>query len=65
MRVLLDTNAYSALRLGDSVVAEQLRRSEEVLMSVIVAGDAQESGIGQSRGFPHPGRSLRGTRVAG
>ena len=40
MRVLLDTKAYSALRLGDSVVAEQLRRSEMVLMSVIVGSCA-------------------------
>jgi tRNA(fMet)-specific endonuclease VapC len=39
VRVLLDTNAYSALRLGDGVVTEQLRRSEKVLLSVIVAGE--------------------------
>jgi len=39
VRLLLDTNAYSALRLGDSVVAAQLRRSEKVLLSVIVAGE--------------------------
>jgi tRNA(fMet)-specific endonuclease VapC len=39
VRVLLDTNAYSALRRGDGFVAEQVRRSDEVLLSVIVAGE--------------------------
>lgn len=39
MRVLLDINAYSALRRGDSFVAEKVRRSEKVLLSVIVAGE--------------------------
>ena len=39
MRVLLDTNAYSALRRGNQVVAEHVRRSEEVLLSSVVAGE--------------------------
>jgi len=39
VRVLLDTNAYSALRRGDQVVADYVRRSEEVLLSSIVAGE--------------------------
>ncbi|HEY0512838.1 MAG TPA: type II toxin-antitoxin system VapC family toxin [Thermoanaerobaculia bacterium] len=39
MRILLDTNAYSALRRGHEFVAEQVRRSEEVLLSAVVAGE--------------------------
>jgi tRNA(fMet)-specific endonuclease VapC len=39
VRVLLDTNAYSALRRGNQVVADYVRRSEEVLLSSIVAGE--------------------------
>lgn len=39
MRLLLDTNAYTALRRGRNVVAEQVQRSESVLVSVIVAGE--------------------------
>lgn len=39
MKILLDTNAYSALRRGDERVAEHVRRSEEVLLSAVVAGE--------------------------
>lgn len=39
MRVLLDTNAYSALRRGHDFVAEQVRSSEEVLLSSVVVGE--------------------------
>lgn len=39
MKVLLDTNAYSALRRGHEAVAEQVRSSEEVLLSSIVVGE--------------------------
>jgi tRNA(fMet)-specific endonuclease VapC len=39
VRVLLDTNAYSALRRGHEFVVEQVRRSEEVLMSLVVVGE--------------------------
>lgn len=39
MKVLLDTNAYSALRRGHEAVAEQVRNSEEVLLSSIVVGE--------------------------
>lgn len=39
MRVLLDTNAYSALRRGHEVVADYVTRSEEVLVSAVVAGE--------------------------
>jgi tRNA(fMet)-specific endonuclease VapC len=39
MRVLLDTNAYTALLRGHSDVAGLVRRSEEVLISPVVAGE--------------------------
>lgn len=39
MRALLDTNAYSALRRGNEVVAEHVRGSEEVLLSIVVVGE--------------------------
>lgn len=39
MRVLLDTNAYTALFRGHPEVSRLVRRSEEVLISPIVAGE--------------------------
>ena len=39
MRVLLDTNAYSALMRGDEAVAERVRRSERLYLSAIVVGE--------------------------
>jgi tRNA(fMet)-specific endonuclease VapC len=39
VRAILDTNAYSALRRGNEVVAEHVRGSEEVLLSIIVVGE--------------------------
>jgi tRNA(fMet)-specific endonuclease VapC len=39
VRILLDTNAFSALRRGDRFVTAQVTRAEEVLLSVIVAGE--------------------------
>ena len=39
MKILLDTNAYSALRRGHEFVTEQVRRSEEVLLSIVVIGE--------------------------
>lgn len=39
MKVLLDTNAYSALLQGHELVAEQVRSSEEVLLSTVVVGE--------------------------
>lgn len=39
MKVLLDTNAYSALRRGNEHVARQVRNSEEVLLSAVVVGE--------------------------
>jgi tRNA(fMet)-specific endonuclease VapC len=39
MRVLLDTNAYSALMRGHREAAVLVRRSLEVLLSTVVAGE--------------------------
>jgi len=39
VRVLLDTNAYTALFSGHAGVAARVRRAEEVLLSSIVAGE--------------------------
>jgi tRNA(fMet)-specific endonuclease VapC len=39
VKVLLDTNAYSAFRRGHEFVAEQVRNSEEVLLSIVVVGE--------------------------
>jgi tRNA(fMet)-specific endonuclease VapC len=39
MKVLLDTNAYSALMRGHAEVADRVRRAEDVLLSTIVAGE--------------------------
>jgi len=39
MKVLLDSNAYSALMRGDQSVADRVRKSEEILISAVVAGE--------------------------
>lgn len=39
MRLLLDTNAYSALGRGHGATADLLRRAEEVLFSTVVLGE--------------------------
>ena len=39
MRLLLDTNAYSALFRGDPAVARRVQKAEQVLVSTIVAGE--------------------------
>ena len=39
MKVLLDTDAYSALKRGHPGVADVVRQSEEVLLSTVVAGE--------------------------
>jgi tRNA(fMet)-specific endonuclease VapC len=39
VRLLLDTDAYSALKRGHAVVADLVRRSDEVLISTVVAGE--------------------------
>lgn len=39
MKILLDTNAYSALRRNNESIAELVREAEEVLLSTVVAGE--------------------------
>lgn len=39
MRLLLDTNAYSAMRRGHPDVAQHLRTATEIVMSVVVLGE--------------------------
>ncbi|MBM4396261.1 MAG: type II toxin-antitoxin system VapC family toxin [Deltaproteobacteria bacterium] len=39
MRILLDTNAYSALMRGHAGVADRVRGAEEVVVSAVVAGE--------------------------
>jgi tRNA(fMet)-specific endonuclease VapC len=39
VKILLDTNAYTALRRGHEVVADHVRQAEEVLFSAVVAGE--------------------------
>jgi tRNA(fMet)-specific endonuclease VapC len=39
MRILLDTNAYSALLRGHDEVADRVRRAEGVVLSTVVAGE--------------------------
>ena len=39
MRILLDTNAYSALMRGHAEVANRVRRAEGIILSTVVAGE--------------------------
>ena len=39
MKVLLDTNAYTALFRGHKGIASRVRGAEQVLISVVVAGE--------------------------
>lgn len=39
MKVLLDTNAYSALMSGRSEIIDRIRRAERVFLSTIVIGE--------------------------
>jgi len=39
VRLLLDTDAYSALKRGHTTTVGLVRRSEEVLLSTVVAGE--------------------------
>ncbi|MFP4562909.1 MAG: type II toxin-antitoxin system VapC family toxin [Spirochaetia bacterium] len=49
MRVLLDTNAYTALMAGDTRIAEILSESEIVLLSAVVIGELYDGFRGGSR----------------
>ncbi len=39
MKLLLDTNAYSAMLRGDQAIAKRVQEAEQVVMSVIVMGE--------------------------
>jgi tRNA(fMet)-specific endonuclease VapC len=39
VKVLLDTNAYTALLRGHAGVADRVRRADQVLLSTVVAGE--------------------------
>jgi len=39
VRLRLDTNAYAALFRGNDLVADRVRRAEQVLISAVVAGE--------------------------
>jgi tRNA(fMet)-specific endonuclease VapC len=39
VKILLDTNAYSALMRGQADVADRVRRAEGVIVSTVVAGE--------------------------
>lgn len=68
MRILLDTNAYTAFKRGDATTLEHIRRAREVLVSTIVAGELMfgfragarfERNHGELRAFlAHPRVSL-------
>lgn len=55
MKVLLDTNAYSALMRGDPSVANHIRKSEEVLLSAVVVGEL----LYGFRNGSHYGRNIK------
>jgi tRNA(fMet)-specific endonuclease VapC len=55
MRILLDTNAYSALRRGHPAVAERVRRAQRLFLSVVVIGELQY-------GFRHGSRAQENLR---
>ena len=41
MMVILDTNVYTAFRLGDERVRRRIARADEVGFSALVAGNVQ------------------------
>jgi tRNA(fMet)-specific endonuclease VapC len=49
MRVLIDTNAYSALLEGDARVADELARSEAILLSPVVLAELYDGFLGGTR----------------
>jgi tRNA(fMet)-specific endonuclease VapC len=48
-RVLIDTNAYSALMAGSTAVADILAESEAVLLSPIVVGELLDGFLGRTK----------------
>lgn len=51
MRILIDTNAYSALMAGDPRLPPLLARADAVLLSPIVIGELLDGFLGGSRSF--------------
>lgn len=39
MKILLDTNAYSAMMRGHDVVARRVREAEQIVLSAVVVGE--------------------------
>ena len=52
----MDTNAYSALMSGDQGIADELARSEAILLTPIVIGELLDGFLGGSR--PRENREL-------
>ena len=48
-RVLLDTNAYTALMAGDGRIADELARNEAILLSPIVVGELYDGFLNGTR----------------
>ena len=45
-RVVIDTNAYSALFAGSRIVADVLARSESIILSAVVVGEILDGFFG-------------------
>ncbi|MFW6260243.1 MAG: type II toxin-antitoxin system VapC family toxin [Spirochaetota bacterium] len=48
-RIVIDTNAYSALFVGDESIAEVLAESEEILLCAVVIGELLDGFRGGSK----------------
>lgn len=48
-RILIDTNAYSALMAGDGRIADILARAEAILLSPVVIGELYDGFAGGTR----------------
>ena len=57
-RVMLDTNAYTALMAGDTRIADLLARSEAILLSPVILGELYD-------GFLNGTRNLENRRILG
>lgn len=49
MRVMIDTNAYTALMAGDARIADILARCEAILLPAVVIGELFDGFLGGSR----------------
>jgi len=66
MRLVLDTNAYTAFCKGDAAVADALRRPEEILMPLMVLAELRAGFSVGTRGAENEavlGRFLATSRV--